>query len=184
MKTRALLLVLLFIALAGCTVKNPSVQIQSICYPTDDCTFGDTCNKHLIGDPVVDPGASSSVVVYLQVSNQLSNNADERSMRVNTHDAHVEEIVISGLRLPISSKWIPAEGSTVLGVALPAVAGKFEVQLRGRFDDGSEFETAEFPIVVRTCSGCVGSCDSGKVACPGPGQLPFTCFDPAGAGTI
>jgi hypothetical protein len=180
MKARALFLAVPLMALAACT-DDPSVQIQAICFPTDDCTFGDTCDTLLMGNPIVD--GSTPLTLFLQVANQVSNNADPATGRVNTHDAHVEETIVGGASMLMSSSWIPAQGSTVVGVTIPPIGGLIAVQMRGRFDDGTTFETAEFPIFVQTCSGCIGTCPVGEIACPGPGQLPFTCFDPTGGGT-
>ena len=54
-----------------------------------------------------------------------------------------------------------------------------KVRMRGYYDDGNRFETNVFPITVRICSGCVGSCPTGTIrTCPpaSEGQLPLECI--------
>jgi hypothetical protein len=52
-----------------------------------------------------------------------------------------------------------------------------KVRLRGYFDDGSRFETGEFPIAVNVCAGCLPAAPcGGGAACPGvPGMEPTAC---------
>jgi hypothetical protein len=190
----------------GCTVDDrASVQVDAICAPTDDCTFAAQCDAQFIGFPTLDvtTSASDSLWVFLQVGNQRSNSANPDIGRVNTHDAHVDEIVmeydgVALSRAVIGANFsVPASGSSVisaevipdainaggtLGVLAPTAEPReivARVRLRGYYDDGDRFETGEFPITIRVCSGCLATsvCALPTDACPpgGNGQLPLAC---------
>jgi hypothetical protein len=207
MKTRALLLALpiVAVAVASCRDNRASVTIQDICYPTKDCAFADKCDKRLIGAAIVDAtGADQGeVVTFLQVANQLADNSSADLGRTNTNDAHLDQVAIEyeGAGLPkdvynLSNVRVPTAGSTVVQIeairgqaatqaALAAFAASAarpqlvaNVRLRGYFDDGSRFETGEFPIAVDVCSGCVAAatCGAGQQACPNvAGMEPTVC---------
>jgi hypothetical protein len=205
MKTRALLLALPVLALAGCQEKVPaSVQIQAQCVPSDDCTFAETCGAQYIGFTTLDVGASALDRLWLvfQVGNVAEDTADPDTGRANTADAHIDQAVVEyeGIALPrqvlsLGALRVPAEGTSVITVevipdalnaasTLAAFAPTPDpremlaiLRLRGYFDDGSRFETAEYPIAVRICTGCVGVVCAGGATCPpaSDGQLPIAC---------
>jgi hypothetical protein len=58
MNTRALLLALPLVALAGCTVdNNVSIQLGAICQPPDEadaCSFGSTCEAQPLYESFLD----------------------------------------------------------------------------------------------------------------------------------
>jgi len=210
MKTRALLLALPLLAL-GCRDQNSSLQIQAICMPTDDCTFSDTCDAQYIGFPSVDTtlSATGELWLLLQLENQVLDNGDDDVGRTNTNDAHVDETVVEFDGIPIPRQirgvnyYVPASGSAVVSVLAipPGYASVLQlydggttlgqhitarIKLRGYWDHGGRFETAEFPVGVNVCQGCNAAYDCGALAtCPPQtnGQLPIVCMDPEGAPT-
>lgn len=196
MKTSLTLLAALALALAGCEDNRASIQIQAVCAPTDDCTFAATCDAQYIGWPTLDLNASTSdsVAIFLEVENQLPNNANLGTGRLNTNDAHVDEAIVEyvglGEFIAGTNINIPAAGSAVLQVeVIPTghatelvafVGGEIvgNVRLGGYLDDGTRFETGDFPVTVRICAGCLTAC--GVPTCPPgrDGQLPITCITP------
>jgi hypothetical protein len=200
MKTRALLLALPLLALS-CRDNGASVQIQDICYPAESCQFGNSCDRVLLGNPVVDISYGTSFLgLFIQVENQTRDNEDSDTYRTNTNDAHIDEIVVEyeGAAIPAQTRFtnqrVPANSTQVVAVA--AVPGAYDlvlvpstevlalIRMRGYFDNGSRFETAEFPVAVDVCDGCVVPCEAGKFVCgDNDGQYPKTCYDPEGAGS-
>lgn len=211
MNTRALLLALPLVVLAGCKEDNlASVQIQGICVPTDDCTFSNSCDAFYLGVPTLDVASSSldRLWLILQLENQLTDNSNSNTFRTNTNDAHVDQAVIEyeGLALPrqvlglnytipvndtnlVSVEVIPdaLNASAQLAAYAPTADPRellAKVVIRGYYDDGTRFETGEFPVSVRICSGCVtatsGLCPGGATAATCPpasnGQLPLSCL--------
>ena len=202
MKTRALLLALPLLALAGCRDNRASITLTGICSLTASCTFAGKCDAYLAGEPVIDAATSASgiLTIFVEAENQAPDNTDRDIYRTNTNNAHVDELVVeySGLALPRqvmgTQQIVPAGGTSVIAVdlipgslgALPALAAyaptaipremTATVTLRGYFDDGTRFETGEFPVAVGVCSGCVAACTAG-IACPpgNDGQLPRAC---------
>ena len=199
MKTRALLLALPLLAL-GCRDNRASVQIQAVCAPNDTCAFGGECDAQYIGFATVDAGLTGHLWVLLQVANQLPDNADKTLGRTNTNDAHVDQVAVEydGIGLgkavyDVTNFRVPSNGTAVISaeaipVALNAqpVLAAFgptaaprtmvaNIRLRGYLDDGSRFETGEFPIGVRVCTGCVTACPTAATCPPqSNGQLPVT----------
>jgi hypothetical protein len=216
MKTRALFLALPLLALGavgGCRDNSASLQIQAMCFPTDDCTFGSTCDNSFMGTPVLDPTlvnttASGGLTLIFQLENQAPDNEDLDVGRTNTKDAQVDQVVIEydGPAIPRQVKgtnvWIPANGNTL--ILIPVIPPGFQaaltaygttngremtarVRLGGFWYDGSRFETAEFPVAVEICNGCAGASGvcGGFQTCPpsSSGQQPATCMEPDSAGT-
>jgi hypothetical protein len=199
MNTRALALAtaLAGIALGACSAATESVELgfTAICFPTKDCTFAATCDQQLMGSPAIDVSVARSLWVAVQMDNRLPNNADATVGRVNTNDAHVTSFEITYTDFPLSSvvqltqQRIPAAGTTTvqlyvvppqaLPIAAPAASTQSvaHVRAKGYYDNGSSFETGEFPVAFRYCSGCVGSisCPAGTapvVTCGVPGTQP------------
>lgn len=182
---------------SGCVDNRASVQAQAICMPTSDCTFAEKCDAQYIGYPTLDKGASALDELWLtiQVGNQMPNNANVELGRTNTNDAHIDETVVEyegamGGEQSIGSNYlVPAGGTAVVSVKLAlsgatagALAATTEVvahlRFRGYLDDGTRFETGDFPITVLVCaSGCAPAA-CGGLTCPpdSEGQLPLTCL--------
>ncbi|MBI5068476.1 MAG: hypothetical protein HZB56_09570 [Deltaproteobacteria bacterium] len=201
MDRRALLLALP-LAL-GCTVQAPSVALTKVCSPPDaaSCTFSATCDAQFIGTIAVDAAQSVQLFLAIEAANQAPKNGDTSGGRVNTADAWLQEIRISyagPLAIPPAAhriiQQVPANGTAVVAfpvmdVTATTLGGATEaivvakVKGKGVFGDGSEFETAEYEIPVKVCSGCAGApptCPAGEVlaTCPGAwGQAPlsFAC---------
>ena len=57
------------------------------------------------------------------------------------------------------------------------------MRLRGYYDDGSRFETDEFPIAITVCAATARRVCASGLYCLGAGQWPTACMDPGGAGT-
>lgn len=212
MKPRlALLLAALAAGAAGCARDNDaSVTMRAVCFPTDDCTFAETCDAQFIGFPTLDLAVSNRLWLFLEVGNQLPNNADETIGRTNTNDALVtafqvdyERVAAPRVHLGMAQS-VPANGSAVISVeavppepavtaALQAVAPTAagveviaKVRLLGRYTSGEDFETGEFPIAVRVCTGCLGLQCGGAPTCPpaSEGQLPLVCGEAAPAAPV
>ncbi len=189
------------VAAGGCVDNRASIEIQHICQPSNDCTFTATCDEALSYptlDATVSPNAT--LALYLQVANQNVNNANAGIGRANTNDAHVDEEHVEFDRVPLppttigASYEVPAAGTSVIKFeAIPRVlnASSFlaafaptpnpveivaRIRLRGYYDDGTRFETGEFPIAIRICSGCLTA--SACATCPpsSSGQLPLVCL--------
>ncbi|WP_242342626.1 hypothetical protein [Anaeromyxobacter terrae] len=188
MKTRLAALALASLALA-CADNGGSIQPFAICAPPDDvvCSFKGTCDMQHMGPLAMDPAQTTQLIVFMQVNNQLADNADLSAGRVNTNDAYVTEYeveysgVASGTSAGRTQGVVPAGASTIIGLVLqpPPVPGQLvaKMKLKGKFADQSTFETAayEAPILI----GPVGApaCPTGEVlkgTCPGNlGQIPL-----------
>jgi hypothetical protein len=177
---------------SGCVENRASVQTQAICIPTKDCAFAETCDAQYIGYLALDKGTSPNDVLWItvQVANQMPNNEDLSVGRVNTNDAHIDETVIEyegalgGEQAVGSNFLVPAAGTAVVSAKMSlaaAAAGEVlaHLRFRGYLDDGTRFETGDFPItVVVTTSGGVSAACGGGPTCPpdSEGQLPLTCI--------
>lgn len=127
-------------------------------------------------------------------------------------EEYTVEYEVAGLTLPSVTKrvaagptFIPAEGSAVVRVepipfeigtqldaqfpvtvpATSAVEVVARIRLRGFLADQATWETAEYPIPIQACHGCVGAATCADPAalafyCPQPGQSPYslTCETP------
>jgi hypothetical protein len=194
MKTRALAVLLPLLALAGCTAdNNVSIQVFKLCSPpVDSCTFQSECELQYIGINVLDLGQTNTYWSFIEVHNQLQLNDDPTSGRPNTHDAYVEEYTVDyevpggtapasvTRRIASGPSIVPATGSAVVSVLpIPPDVGAqlapgtqviARVRLRGFLADQSTWETAEYPIPVEICSGCLA-----VPACADPAQQGFSC---------
>ncbi len=197
MKARSLASwVVLVLGLFGCTVQNrSSIELTELCMFPDTCVFsGGTCGQVLLHKPWVDVSVTDQFVLYVQANNQLPNNENIDIGQVNTNDANVEEYEVTYSGAPVSipasrlqaNGQVPAGGSTVLKVwpVIPgsgaaglldqaaAAAGGFvdvvaHLVARGKYVNGSTFETGEFDIAFTACDGCfaIAGC---LLACPPP----------------
>jgi hypothetical protein len=182
--------------LGGCADDRMSLEIRQTCYPTDDCTFGDTCDLQYLG--TYSQMSPYPMRIYFEVANQAPNNGDIGAGRVNSNDAHVTGATIefSGARtgtytVPnIANQLVPADGTAVIGIWFPsggtgAVTG--DVRLTGYYDNGREFESGAYPFNYQAgvTAATVLPCATGEVqVCP-PGngtvsrlQLPSVCGTP------
>lgn len=171
----------------ACVGNNASVQLQAVCFPTDDCTFASTCDAQFIGLATLDVSLSSTYVAFVQVANQLQDNADAATGRTNTNDARIHEFRIeydapAGWMQDVTYRagpyQVPAEGTAVIGLTpIPAAIGASlppvvpdqavgtdplvtviaKVRARGEYDNGSTFETGVFEMPIRICDGCLAS---------------------------
>jgi hypothetical protein len=205
MKTRALLLALPLLALsqAGCVDNRASVTLNGICAPSSACTFAAKCDAYFAGNPAMDAVGSpdGELLLFIEVANQLPDNSSTDLQRTNTNAAHVDQIKISyqGIGLPAqvigTQQRVQAGGTSVLGVpviqasaanlaALAAYAPTATplemtavLKLGGYYDDGTRFETGEFPIAIDVCSACLAGCPAGKViSCGSLGTQPIGCL--------
>ncbi|HET8539365.1 MAG TPA: hypothetical protein VFL83_05790 [Anaeromyxobacter sp.] len=182
---------------SGCVDNRASIQVQMICQPTSDCTFPeDGCELEYAGYPVYDRalGTGDVLRVFLQIANQLADNSDASSGRLNTNGAHVDEIetelagVVSGTYTVGVNAFIETSSVSVLAVPIPvgdsslvgAPTGELlaRVRFRGYYDDGTRWETGAFPITALVCSGCLtAKCGTAPSTCPesGEGQRPLEC---------
>lgn len=194
MNTRALALaaVLSGLPLGACTSTNESVSvvISAVCLPTDDCSFTAECAAQYIGDYIVD-GTADQFWLPVQVNNRLIDNAEE-PLRVNTNDAHItsfeityQGFVLASAVVPVNFR-VPAAGFATVGLflvppqpgALGAPAATVQVLARvvakGYFENGSSFETGEFPISFTFTD---GSAPVPKL-CAATETLNYTCGYP------
>jgi hypothetical protein len=194
MNTRAFALIASTFAVlaAGCAPDRMSLEVKTFCAPTVDCTFGATCTTQYLGTYAVD--SASGLWLFMQVDNQLADNSDIGTMRVNSNDAHVTGATISfagarggSVTLPtVANQAVPAAGSAVIGIMIPSggVPGVVTAQIRltGYYDNGREFETGDIPLnYVIVAVGALGTCTTTQACPPGDGtanvlQTPSTCI--------
>lgn len=99
---------LLLAAMVSCTKNDSSIEIFAVCaFPEDatKCESVGKCDRFLLGRPAVAtaiaPGTpamgpfQNDLTLIVQVNNQLPNNADKSTYRVNTNDFTVEEYRLS-----------------------------------------------------------------------------------------
>lgn len=187
---------------------NVSIQVYAICAPPEsECSFSGQCDMKTLDILALDVGVTPFYWAFVEVHNQTLNNADDSAGRPNTHDAYVDEFrveyeVPAGApalpsvteRVASGPSIVPAEGSSVVSVfpiptsigqrlamSIPAGASAqvlAKVRLRGFFSDQNRFETAEFPLPISVCNGCLGTpaCADATQAvvsvCPQAGQTP------------
>ncbi len=183
----------------GCTTENrASIQTQAICIPNATCAFGATCDANYIGYPTLDltVNATGTLWLFLQVRNQMPANGDPGLGRVNTNDAHIDETrveyegAMAGTQSIGSSFSVAADSTAVVSVKL-SLAGAVDgeavahVRFRGYLDDGTRFESGDFPITIVVCGsgtgsttgGCAPAACAGGPTCPpdGEGSRPLVC---------
>lgn len=191
--TRLLLLAPLLLA-GGCIDDKAPIEMFSICAPPagDSCEFTAECDAQYIGQNYLDIALAQSLWMFLEVHNQLLQNDDPGTGRVNTNDAFVQDVLVSfrGLDLPSTrhklQSTVPANGTAVISVfpmteetvaalGLLGIVGTVDVvakvRLRGILGDGTTWETAPYEIPVRVCVGCLG----GPFGCPTAGDRLVTC---------
>lgn len=198
MKTRILPLALLAAALAGCGQANhASLEFLGICSnpaPTNTgCLYQNTCGT--IADFVYwyDPAAAVELLVPIEMFNQMPNNADASSGRVNTNDAVIQQwrlevrygslvvaTVNAGVNLVVPANSHQVAIVPVLPVNLNTMmrgfyGWEFSVRVRaaGRYLDETYFETGPFNVPVQILyAPTPRPCTPPAYAwnCPQPGQ--------------
>jgi hypothetical protein len=179
MKTRLATFAVALLAVAACADNNASVRLSAICAPTEACSFTGTCEAQTLQPVAIDVTDVPRLLLFVQVDNQLPNNANADARRTNTNDAFVQEYEVEypGTGLPtargpiVGSAHVPAAGSAV--IALPVVDdatrnilngpsglgsnatvdGVAEVKLHGVYADTTRFTTGVFTVNVRACKG-------------------------------
>lgn len=194
---KRLLLLLPVLALGACRDNGASVQIQSVCAFNSACTFaGGKCETVALGNPVIDTSVTGVLVLVLQLENQLTDNTNVDLRRLNTNDAHVDRVEIEyggllGGKVTLGAQgFIPAANTGLVWIEIiPATVGDAlptppafpnfasltaNVRFSGYLDDGTRFETAQFPLSIDvTTGGGTATCTTGY--CPKSGQWPATC---------
>lgn len=204
MNPRPLAAALLVLALAGCRDDLATIELFAICAPPDDaasCGTTGACEAVLASPRLevltsVNVGGVATVnqlEAFVQLNNQLPNNADVDLGRVNTNDFIGEAYLIHfrgvpGLSdvvypanftvaaessstpvIPIipSSTMIQLRGAIVDGTTALVIA---EVRVRGHLIDGSEIETEAFDVAVN-----VTDSEFVPAGCPTLGDVRFYC---------
>lgn len=189
MKTRILSLLPLAAALCGCLHENEaSVQFYAVCYPptptATGCSYPDKCDQVALGTFWADTAVVREAVAPIEIRNQLPDNRDLSSGRLNTNVAYIQqfrmEFVLPGSGATLPEEWVdanvtvPTNGSTVglvpilppnIMTILAGTTGHLMVNVRavGRFADERYFVTGPFKVPVDICTGC-----SGAIACTAP----------------
>lgn len=194
--SRTLLVAPLLLVLSACVDNMASVQLRHVCAPPEQasaCSFGESCDAVSLAPYFFDVGAGSPRMwMFVEVANQLEDNANPGEGRTNSRDAYVQEAVVTyegGLGLADAShrlqQMVPAGGTQVLSLyPLPdsaaielstfTITGIVDIvaklRLKGVYTGGQAFETAEYEIPLRICSNCLGT-----VGCPNVGDLLYSC---------
>jgi len=180
MKTRILPLIALAAALCGCPHENEaSVQWFAVCFPpapdstSGGCIFPSSCEAVALGTFYAYVDSIYEAVAPIEIRNQLPDNTDLTSGRLNTNVAYIEQfrLEFGGTALP--DEWVdtnvtvPTDGSTVALVPLLPPNTTFflttllggpgqptfthlmvSVRAAGRFADERTFVTGPFKVPV------------------------------------
>lgn len=196
---------LLLLTSVACVDNHASIEIFGICSPDDDAEACEPppgeCDRYVAARPwmttTVDVGRPfdpvlGSLELFMQLNNQLPNNANEELGRVNTNDFIVEYFVLeftssTGLAIPpipeyptlappvpasgTTSAWLPIipwEIAAYLEAAMPADSSAIvttSVRVVGHLLDGSTIETGAFeiPVDVYNATYTGAICPAGEV---------------------
>jgi hypothetical protein len=200
MRTRLVLVSLAAAALA-CTVENDaSIQVRQVCdYPKPgSCVFSSgKCDQIIMDPPWIDLLARAELVLPIQWDNNLPDNSDASSGRLNTNVARVESYKMSysasGLSIPdvevaVVGAAVDTGASTVDDVlvmpfaitnmllAATPVTVLVEVRAKGHLAGGTSFETAPLRVPVVVFASQAATAYQAALACT-TGQVPKTCPD-------
>ncbi|HEU4383077.1 MAG TPA: hypothetical protein VFR85_06165 [Anaeromyxobacteraceae bacterium] len=209
MKTRILPLLALAGALFGCVQENhASPEFTGICAnpaPSDTgCSYAATCEQYALFNYYYDPFAAADLEVPIEMRNQLADNSDPSSGRINTNDAVIQqfnfEYLIGGntpvltasedvnFTLPAASSKtaivpvIPASLNGLMRTLPAGTAFVVAVRAAGRYADERYFETGPFrvPAGVATYSPpLICTAPDFLAACPKIGQSgSYACLTP------
>jgi hypothetical protein len=142
-------------------------------------------DEQFIGVMTLDTRVSGQLHLITQINNQLVDNRDEGTFQANSHDAYVTEMEVEyeatfpvpGWSQPIGPYIVPADTAMPISVfpvdvATPDALAAFlaldaaavasgsvrvvaNVRLRGVYQDQGAFETAEWPVAIDVCDGCL-----------------------------
>jgi len=203
MNARPIVALAAVLALAGCQDNNASIEIFGICAPPDDavkCSGTAVCSLYFAGDrPWVytSVGGAANVnrlVHFVQINNQLPNNADPGTGRVNTNDFIAEEYLYDFQGVPGLTEWrrranftiiaegsfspvipiIPEEAMAVIQAAFAANSTTLVVvgmRVRGHLNGGAVVETGTYEIAVDV----INSDFPGYAACTNATDILFVC---------
>jgi hypothetical protein len=198
MKTRALLISLLGIALASCAQPSVgTVLVTGVCGPTAACKFSGKCDAYIVVNPTLDTSLTKYLELFFEFQNQLADNSDKSTGRLNTNDAFITSgtVEFAGSltgKVPLTVNGIvPTAGASVMGaVIIPPEAGALlrdpplaypaldqltaKVRFRGHYADGSTFETSDFTVNIEVTAGAPQTATCAD-ACPQVGQYPAGC---------
>ncbi len=181
MKTPLLVLAALAATLSGCSVDNyASPEFMGICVSpgpdttTGACTYSAPCSAYLTSF-WYDASYAGTLVVPIEMFNQLPNNADQSAWRVNTNDAVIEEwrIEVGGVTIATASTSlvIPAGTHVVALVPVVPVVGAVSIRAAGRYLDDRTFVTGAFGVTIFPGTYAPMTCTTGTAkACPRAGQ--------------
>lgn len=168
---------LALLASAGCVDNWASVQPYAVCAPPEDtevCAQAAECEMLLAGRPymytLVD-GFPNALVVWIQFNNQLPDDADPSTGRVNGNDFYAHEMDLEfsgdGVATPVTvpvSFTVPAAGAfspllpiipelqnTQFLATIPTGAAGtvlVDITVRGTFANGNDLEIGPYQVVV------------------------------------
>jgi hypothetical protein len=208
MKPRILIAMALAAGAAACTKDHASVEIFAVCAPPTDagaCSSAGTCEA-LLASPrpfvylIDSAGFVNELVMFVQVNNQLLDNSDPSSGRVNTNNFFIEEYRLAFPGSGIPDVDVPASGTVasnssstpvipllpfqssqalsaaMTGAGLAVAVVSVELRIQGRFGDGTSHETGVFKLAVDVANSqapvpvCPKAGDVVTAICPNDGQ--------------
>ena len=186
MKLRSIIAAALAAVLGGCAAdNNASLQWGPICFPTETCTFSETCDAQYIGLIELQT-AATQLWLFAQVNNQRPSTEVLDIGQLDTATAFIRELVIENDVTPVTvtvpvAFTVPTSGTGVISLPIPnalggTVAGQvtYQVRARGVWGDETSFETAALEVGVVVCDSCGTTCATG--GCPvASGQSPIAC---------
>jgi hypothetical protein len=182
----------------GCKKNTVSIQAFATCTMPDDCKFSGKCDTYLNATPRLDLAYAESMWLAVEVHNNMPNNADTESGRLNTHDAHFEsyDLSYSGVTAAIdpatitglsgsggpAQQIIPAEGTAVIGFEpFPIHVVNAILSSGGAIPTGPDYDTV---VVTVTFKGRLEDGSDWDVDYKIPVELcanclSYTCTDPS-----
>ena len=187
MKLRSIIVAALAAVLGGCAAdNNASLKWGPICFPTETCTFSESCDAQYIGPVEFLSTRTTPLALFVEVANQRPSTENLGQGQLDTATAYIRELVIendlTGLETVVPVAYVvPTQGTAVITLLIPAPGASttFLVRMRGAWADETSFETAvlEVPVYVCTAAACafVPTCAAGT-GCPyDTGQAPIAC---------
>ncbi len=185
---RTLAVLAALVGAAGCASNHGSVEIFALCAPPDAASCGEdgACTAYLASPRPYfytawqDSGGlahANELQMFVQINNQMPQNGDVTSGRVNTNDFSIDTYRLSftapGVSLPEmdypASGTVPANGiaspviplipypiaaALAAGLSAQGITGAVpasvtvHVKVKGHLEDGSAYETAEHDFAV------------------------------------
>jgi hypothetical protein len=187
-----LLVLLAAVAAAGCAPDRASLEVAAICGMPDTCKFNATCDTVYAGMIYYNSTGARPLNLPIQLDNQLLNNGNPGTSRVNTNDAHITGYRMeygpggpASITVDSGHEVIPAGGSSLVFInALynGAPFGRYtaSVVFIGYFDNGREFELEPWPMGVEVNPTYGVSCQKAGdvVVCGSTQQSDSVCGTP------